>query len=35
MLLTSPATTVDDVHALLDALDACLFELAHAGTQTP
>jgi len=30
MLLTSPATSVDDVHALLDALDACLFELAQA-----
>jgi len=35
MLLTSPATTTDDVHALLDALDACLFELAQPAAQAP
>jgi hypothetical protein len=28
MMLVSPATSGDDVHALLDAVDACLHELA-------
>lgn len=30
MMLSCPATGADDVHALLDALDACLFELTEA-----